>query len=69
MFFPLKKSARSMRNHWVDAQRIESRPFGFKAVFILGLQMQHMEVPRLRELELELLTYTTARSNDGSLTH
>ena len=36
----------------------------------LGLHLLHMEVPRLEvKLELQLLTYATAHSNAGSLTH
>jgi len=37
---------------------------------LLGLDLWHIEVPRLVvELELQLLIYTTAHSNNGSLTH
>ena len=41
----------------------------FFCVF-LGPHLRHMEVPRLGvESELQLLSYTTAHSNPGSLTH
>jgi len=37
---------------------------------LLGMHLLHMEVPRLGvESELQLLTYTTAHSNAGILTH
>ena len=36
----------------------------------LGPHPRHMDVPRLGvESELQLLAYTTAHSNNGSLTH
>ena len=43
--------------------------FFFFLVFFLGPQVWHMEVPRLGvKLELQLLAYTRAHSNAGSLT-
>ena len=42
----------------------------FYFFLLLGLDLWHIEVPRLVvELELQLLTYTTAHSNNGFLTH
>ena len=41
-----------------------------KKNFFLGLQVWHMEVPRLEvESELQLLDYATAHGNTGTLTH
>ena len=49
--------------------RMEASPEHF-FFFFLGPYLQHMEVPRLGvESELQLLTYTTAHSNAGPLTH
>ena len=43
--------------------------FFFFLFSFLGPQLRHMEVPRLGvESELQLLAYTTAHSNAGSLT-
>ena len=42
----------------------------FVVVSFLGLHAWHMEVSSLGvESELQLLAYTTAHGNDGSLTH
>ena len=41
-----------------------------KTICCCSLGLLHMEVPRLGfELELQLLAYTTAHGNAGSLTH
>ena len=45
-------------------------PILFIYFCFLGLQVQHMEVPSLGvKLKLQLLAYTTAWDNTGSLTH
>ena len=42
----------------------------FLCFCFLGLNLWHMEVPRLGvQLELQLLAYTTGYSNAGSVTH
>ena len=44
--------------------------FFFVLFCFLGPHPRHMEVPRIGvELELQLLAYTTAQGNAGSLTH
>ena len=60
-----------------NAEKHLKKKFFF--AFFLRLNLQHMEVPRLgiesepqpqpRQLRATSLTYTTAHSNTGSLTH
>ena len=47
--------------------QVYPRPAYFIYLFILGLHLRHMEVPRLGvQLELELLVYITGHNNVGS---